>query len=187
MAQILGGPPRVVQTMYMAKKASMEKRGAAFHQDLHHLPNEPNTLMACWVALSDTGPDNGGLCVVPGSHLGPFRNAHASSSDEHHNWTKTHLMRDRDGKEWTEEFVSFEIDDLDHDSLEKLEISSGAGVFFHNMTIHGSFVNRSATRYRLAFAVHFIKEGTWVLRADVQDTMPVPEDAYHIYPLPCRT
>jgi len=32
------------------------------------------------------------------------------------------------------------------------------------------------TQDRFAWAVHYVKEGTWVLRADVQDTMAVPDD-----------
>jgi ectoine hydroxylase-related dioxygenase (phytanoyl-CoA dioxygenase family) len=56
-----------------------------------------------------------------------------------------------------------------------LEVPRGGAVFFTSLTIHGSFANRSATRDRLAWAVHYVKDGTWVLRADVQDTVSVQE------------
>ena len=82
-------------------------------------------------------------------------------------------MRNRAGKEWVHEFYSFEIDDLDPTSIQKLEVPKGAGVFFTGMTIHGSFANRSTSNDRLAFAVHYVREDTWVLRADVQDTVAV--------------
>jgi len=87
-------------------------------------------------------------------------------------------MRDRAGKEWEQEFYSFEIDDIDPNSVRKLHVPKGGGVFFTGMTIHGSFANRSLTQDRLAWAVHYVKEGTWVLRADVQDTVAVPELAF---------
>ena len=34
--QILGGMPRIVQTMYMARKAGENARGVSLHQDTHH-------------------------------------------------------------------------------------------------------------------------------------------------------
>jgi ectoine hydroxylase-related dioxygenase (phytanoyl-CoA dioxygenase family) len=170
--QLLDGAPRIVQSMYMPKKAGEGEVGVALHQDTLYLPNEPNTLMACWIAMSDTGPGNGGLCIGPGSHLTGLRTAHKGGEGEHSSWTKTHLMRDRTGKEWEQEFFSFEIDDIDPSSLLKLEVPKGGGVCFNGMTIHGSFANRSDAD-RLAFAVHYVKEGTWVLRADVQETMAV--------------
>jgi hypothetical protein len=96
-AQLLDGTPCVVQAMYMPKKASQNAAGTALHQDSHYLPAEPNTLMACWIAMSDTGADNGGLCVVSGSHLQGLRSTHSSSGDEHNNWHSEHLMRDHSG------------------------------------------------------------------------------------------
>ena len=162
----------VVQTMYMAK-AVEGGTGVALHQDTHYIRNEPNTLMACWIAMDDAGPENGGLCVVPGSHRGGLRTTHPSSGDEHHNWQSEHLMRDRAGKQWKQAFYSFEIDDLDPDSIRRLDVPKGAAVFFTSMTIHGSFANRSLSRDRPAWAVHYVKEGTWVLRADVQETVAV--------------
>ena len=54
----------IVQTMYMEKSPGEESQGTALHQDTHYLPTDPNTLMACWIALSDTDKENGGLCVL---------------------------------------------------------------------------------------------------------------------------
>ena len=53
--------------MYMDKKPK-GGIGVALHQDTHYIRNDPNTLMACWIALSKTEPENGGWYVVPGSH-----------------------------------------------------------------------------------------------------------------------
>ncbi|MCY4376162.1 MAG: phytanoyl-CoA dioxygenase family protein [Spirochaetaceae bacterium] len=139
------------------------------------LPTEPETLMACWVALSDTDPGNGGLCVVPGSHRDPLHDTHQAASPEHRSWRKNYEMRDRDGREWNQEMYSFEVDDVDSLDIQRLTVPRGSGVFFTGMTVHGSYANTSATRDRLAFAVHYVSEGTWVYRCDVQDTVSAGE------------
>lgn len=171
--QILAAPPYIVQTMYLEKLPGEEAKGTAPHQDTHYLPNEPNTLMACWLALSDTDEENGGLCVLPRSHTGSLLSTHkATSMKDHQVWESEHLLRDRAGKEWMEQFYSFEIDGLDRSKLTFLAVPKGGGVFFNGMTIHGSYANLSRDRARRAFATHFVAEGTWVLRTDVQGTVP---------------
>ncbi len=177
VAQLLGGAPMIVQTMYLEKKPADEARlggqGVAFHQDVHYLPCQPETLMACWVAMSDTDPENGGLCVAPGSnHHGHYRTHKNSDADEHDAWEIEYLMRDRAGKEWTQRMYSFEIDGISREDVVELTVPKGAGVFFDGRTIHGSFANRSPNRVRRAWAVHFVKEGSWLFRADVQDLTP---------------
>jgi ectoine hydroxylase-related dioxygenase (phytanoyl-CoA dioxygenase family) len=171
--QILRSTPMIVQTMYLEKYHGEEGKGTALHQDTHYLPTEPNTLMACWLAMSDTSGDNGGLCVIPGTHTSGLLGTHkATSSRDHQIWEVEHLMRDRNGKEWKEKMYSFEIDGLDLGRLIRLEVPKGAGVFFSGMTVHGSYANNTPGRVRRAFATHFVGEGTWVLRADVQDVVP---------------
>jgi ectoine hydroxylase-related dioxygenase (phytanoyl-CoA dioxygenase family) len=174
-SQILGGQVRVVQTMLL-NKPSQGGKGIALHQDSHYLPNEPNTLMACWLALTDTDPENGGLCVVPGSHRQGLRAARKNEDDaEHVTWETVHTMRDRDGREWSQTLVSFQIADVDPAQLVRLTVPRGGGVFFTGMTVHGSFANQSATRPRTAWAVHYVHEGTWLYRGDVQDAMLVEQ------------
>ena len=159
--------------MYLPKMAGENSSDIAFHQDTHYRPNTPPTLMAAWIALSDTGEDNGGLCVVPGSHREELRQTHKTSGEEHISWTHQHLMRDPEGKEWSEKFHSFEINNLDLATLKKLSVPKGGIAFFTGMTIHGSYANRSSSSSRLAFATHYVRDGTWVYRADVQETIPV--------------
>jgi ectoine hydroxylase-related dioxygenase (phytanoyl-CoA dioxygenase family) len=171
--QILSAQPMIVQTMYLEKFPEEEARGTALHQDTHYLPNEPNTLMACWLAMSDTDEENGGLCVLPGSHIkGLFSSHKATSSVDHQVWESEHLMRDRQGNEWKQVFYSFEIDGIQRSDMVFLTVPKGSGVFFTGMTIHGSYANRSAGKVRRAFATHFVADGTWVLRADVQKLSP---------------
>ena len=178
--QLLGARPLVVQTMYMERQpagdAEVGAKGIALHQDLHYLPTEPPTLLACWIALSDTDGGNGGLCVVPGSHReGLFDARPNDDTEEHDAWETEHLMRDRDGREWTQRFFSFDIEGLDEGAVERLAVPKGAGVFFTGHTVHGSYANRSRDRVRRAFATHYVADGSWVVRADVQDLVPADD------------
>ncbi len=167
--QLIGGKPQIAQSMYMAK-APQGGTGIALHQDFMYIRNTPNTLMACWVAFSDTDRNNGGLCVVPGSNHEGLHPAHkAQDARQHASWETDYQMRGPDGREWKEHLVSFEISDLDPRRIEYLSVPAGAGVFFTSMTIHGSFANPSADRPRLAFATHYVCEGTWIDRRDLQD------------------
>jgi ectoine hydroxylase-related dioxygenase (phytanoyl-CoA dioxygenase family) len=171
--QLLGGSPRVVQTMFMNKRPE-GGTGVALHQDTHYIRNEPNTLMACWLAMSDTDRDNGGLCVVPGSHKRPlYETAPPKDDSEHTSWETVYQMRGQDGEEWDEPMHSHEVQGLDLDEIDYLRVPKGGGVFFTSRTIHGSFANRSSGRPRLAFATHYVKDGTWVYRADIQETVLV--------------
>lgn len=171
--QLLEGRPMIVQTMYIAKTPESGK-GIALHQDANYIRNEPNTLMACWIAMSDTDRDNGGLCVGPGSHLGALQDTQPpQNEDEHASWVSEYPMRGPDGQEWTEPMHSHEIRDLDPGELKFLIVPRGSGVFFTGRTIHGSYANRSPDRKRLAFAVHYVKEGTWVYRCDIQEVVAV--------------
>jgi ectoine hydroxylase-related dioxygenase (phytanoyl-CoA dioxygenase family) len=170
--QILGAPPMIVQTMYLEKYSEEAGKGTAPHQDSHYLPNEPNTLMACWLAMSDTDGENGGLVVVPGSHRHGLLSTHkATNLKDHQVWESEHLMRDPSGREWMQKFYSFEIDGLERSMMHELTVPKGAGVFFTGMTIHGSYGNRSPKRVRRALPTHYVAEGTWLFRADVQETV----------------
>jgi ectoine hydroxylase-related dioxygenase (phytanoyl-CoA dioxygenase family) len=172
-SQLLDGGVKVVQTMLLSKPPQGGK-GIALHQDSHYLPNEPNTLMACWLALTDTDPENGGLCVVPGSHREGLRAARRNADEaEHASWETVYAMRDPDGREWEQKMFSFQITDLDPARILRLTVPRGGGVFFTGMTVHGSFSNQSADRLRTAFAVHYVRQDTWLFRQDVQDAMPV--------------
>ena len=179
VSQLIGGQPMVVQTMYMEKMpsgdvANVGGQGVALHQDFHYLPCEPNTLIACWIAMSDTDAANGGLCVVPGSHKDGLYQTHKNeNAEEHDSWEFDYTMRDRDGKEWIQHMYSFEIEGLDMDRLQKLTVPKGAGVIFSGLTIHGSYANRTKDRVRRAFATHYIRQDSWMYRADVQEVMAV--------------
>jgi ectoine hydroxylase-related dioxygenase (phytanoyl-CoA dioxygenase family) len=168
--QLLGDLPQVVQTMYLNKPAG--GAGHSLHQDLYYIPTEPQSLMACWIALSDTDGENGGLCVVPASHQrGMLQGAKNSDTAEHHAWEIEHDMVGRDGRRWKQRFVSFAIADLDPASIVRLTVPRGSAVFFDGKTVHGSFANKAMDRPRRAFATHYVSRGTWVFRCDLHHTL----------------
>jgi len=165
--QLLDGTPMIVQTMYLPKGPG--GTGIALHQDTHYIKNDPNTLMACWIAFTDTDQENGGFTVVPGTHTGPLMTVRKNTdTSEHDAWEETYTLRDRDGKTSQQHMYRFKIDVPD-EKIVKLAIPRGAGIFFHGMLIHGSFGNHSKDRDRLAWAVHYVREGTWVFREDIQN------------------
>ncbi len=170
--QLLEGVPRIVQTMYMAKKPG-GGTGVALHQDTHYIRNEPNTLMACWIACNDTGADNGGLCVAPGSHRrGLLEAGQVRESDQHTTWVNDYPMRDPAGKTWTEKMHSHDIHAFTRDQVDMLTVPKGGGVFFSSLTVHGSYANQTEDRPRLAFATHYVRDDTWVFRQDLQGMVP---------------
>ena len=46
------------------------EKGAPFpmHQDYHYFPYEKDSMLAIFIHLDDTTPENGGLAIYPGSH-----------------------------------------------------------------------------------------------------------------------
>ena len=64
---------------------------------------------------------------------------------------------------------SFDIKGLRDEDIARLSVPCGAGVFFTGMTVHGSYANDSTDRPRRAFATHFVQEGTWIFRRDLQE------------------
>lgn len=169
--QILAGRPMIVQSMYLDKMPG--GRGIPLHQDAHYLPNDPPSLMACWIALTDTDGDNGGFCVVPGTHRAGLLNAHNKATDKDGEGLEMpHTMRDRAGKEWKVTLVRFEVDHLRDADIRRLTVPRGSAVIFDGLVVHGSFGNHSKDRPRLAFTTHYVRQGTWLFRTDVQELVP---------------
>lgn len=179
-------PPRILQTMYLNKTpdANAARLGIALHQDTHYIPNTPNTLLACWLALTDTDESNGGLFVVPGSHKGELLPEGITVDDTNHaKWEMVHKMRGRDGKEWEQPFHSVDVTAAGFDASQALalQVPAGSAVFFSGMTVHGSYRNVSAEARR-AFATHYMDERSWVSRCDLQNHMSSDEVVARLSP-----
>ncbi|KAJ9589693.1 hypothetical protein L9F63_017099, partial [Diploptera punctata] len=59
------------------------QKGAPYlmHQDYHYFPYKKHSMVAAFVHMEDTTPENGGLAVYPGSHkLGPLKDFGAADS-----------------------------------------------------------------------------------------------------------
>jgi ectoine hydroxylase-related dioxygenase (phytanoyl-CoA dioxygenase family) len=169
---LIGGRPRVVQTMYLPKAPArpgvVPRNGVRLHQDRHYIPTQPHTLMAAWIALNDADADNGGLMVVPASHTLRLREGTVCDPSGSGRHTVEHRMRAPDGREWTETVAPADFSDLE-DRIITLTVPRGAVVFFHGKLVHGSAENSSPIRERLAFATHYVCEKTWVFRTDLAD------------------
>ena len=172
LTALMGGRPMCIQTMMLAKMP--EGRGIAIHQDSYYIVTEPETLTACWIALDDTDAGNGGLCVSPGSHRGPLLQMDMpKDAAQHASWTTTYEYRDRSGKTWAVPLHSAEVKGWNSSREVTLTVPAGGAVFFTGRTIHGSHRNESSERPRRAFACHYVREGTWVYRTDIQRQMPL--------------
>ena len=162
---------------HMTNPATGEREPVDLMVDPHGVSGyDPQTEMLTqrgWIAMTDTDAENGGLCIVPGSHQeGLMETEKNEDMEEHDSWEVDYLMRDRDGKEWTQHMYSYDIQGLDPGEVVQLTVPKGAGVFFSGFTVHGSYANRSKDRVRRAFATHYVADDVWVYRADVQDLTP---------------
>lgn len=96
------------------------------HQDYHYFPFEKDSMIAVFISLDAADPDNGGLCVYPGSHkLGP--------QEDVSNVTNYHYL------------------DQEKFPIEKatpLTLKQGQIVIFSYLLIHGSYNNTSTDRVR---------------------------------------
>ena len=168
IAQLLGGTPCVVQSMTAFKPPAQPgippQNGVALHQDQQYIKTEPAGMIACWIALNDTDAGNGGLMLVPGSHRHGLRDGRGRGA--HHGHTILQHMRDRKGREWNEYADTSDIA-VTADRAVTLAVPAGGAVLFDGFLVHGSRSNAAPDRERLALAIHYIRDGTWVFRKDL--------------------
>nr|XP_045599032.1 phytanoyl-CoA dioxygenase, peroxisomal-like [Procambarus clarkii]XP_045599043.1 phytanoyl-CoA dioxygenase, peroxisomal-like [Procambarus clarkii]XP_045599053.1 phytanoyl-CoA dioxygenase, peroxisomal-like [Procambarus clarkii]XP_045599061.1 phytanoyl-CoA dioxygenase, peroxisomal-like [Procambarus clarkii] len=103
------------------------------HQDYHYFPFEKDSMIAVFISLDAADPDNGGLCVYPGSHkLGPQEDI--STAPGYH-----YLNQDK-----------FSIDKATPLTLER-----GQVVIFSYLLVHGSY-NNTSDRVRRMFLIQLM-------------------------------
>lgn len=49
-------------------KEAYTGKATAWHQDINYWPLSPAVTITCWIALTDIGPDNSPLHLIPGTH-----------------------------------------------------------------------------------------------------------------------
>ncbi|XP_034256157.1 probable alpha-ketoglutarate-dependent hypophosphite dioxygenase isoform X1 [Thrips palmi] len=103
------------------------------HQDYPYFPHKKHSLMAVFLHMDDTTPENGGLCVYPGSHkLGPLPSQTNITNGLAFHWCDP---------------ARFPIEGATPITAKKGEI-----VIFPYTLVHGSYLNQS-NRVRRMFLV----------------------------------
>lgn len=105
-----------------------------WHQDNGYQKGRMPAYLTCWLALDDSSLENGGLEVVPGSHLGGTR--------EHH-------MRG----------VHATIDEADVDAAAAVPLDAKAGdlLIFSSLLVHRTVGNATKDRPRRAWVIQYCR------------------------------
>ena len=130
--QLIDDEPVLRQTMIYFKPP--RGRGQGLHQDAQYITTEP--LIGVWVALDRADEPVGRMTLVPGSH-------------------KLGLMP----VEAADTAVSFtDVQSVLPDGAETVGVTMepGDALFFDGKTIHGSYANRTADRWRRSFICHYV-------------------------------
>jgi phytanoyl-CoA hydroxylase len=147
LAQVLGDEAVGVQSMYFYKDPGTP--GQAAHQDYYYIRNNPNSLIAAWVAMEYTDVDNGCLYVIPGSHkLGLLPHGKVKNLEEHEAWTD-------------------ETEGIDLNKEIPVILNKGDILIFHSLLIHSSTRNRS-NRWRRSYVCHYILHDSQIEREDLK-------------------
>jgi hypothetical protein len=138
LTELFGEEPFAAQSMFYWKPPG--GRGQAFHQDNFYLRVKPGTCIAAWIPLDPVDEENGGLMVAPGTqHLDIVCPEEADPA-----------------LSFTKDLVP--IPAGYHETPVRLD--PGDCLFFNGSIIHGSYPNRSATRFRRSFICHYIGAST---------------------------
>jgi hypothetical protein len=132
------GPDILVWSSSIFAKAARTPDFVSWHQDMTYWGLNPPDIVTAWIALTDSGPDNGCMRVVPGSHrleIMPHRDTYAADN-----------MLSR-GQE-----VAVEVDER---QAADIVLEPGEMSLHHAKIVHGSRANASA-RPRIGFAVRYI-------------------------------
>ena len=123
-----------VQSMFYFKPPGA--RGQELHQDNYYLRVKPGTCMAAWLAVDDADEENGGICIVPGSHDQDI--ACPQQADT------------------TVSFTSDYVPIPEGRTRVPANMKAGDMLFFNGSVIHGSTPNTSQDRFRCAFICHYV-------------------------------
>ncbi|XP_012254764.2 probable alpha-ketoglutarate-dependent hypophosphite dioxygenase [Athalia rosae] len=95
------------------------------HQDYSYFPFKNHTMLAVFLHLDDTTPENGGLAVYPGSHkLGPLEDKG---------------LTDKNG----EQYHYVDQDKFPLSGATPVSAKKGEIIIFSYLLLHGSYLNRS--------------------------------------------
>ncbi|GAA5032149.1 phytanoyl-CoA dioxygenase family protein [Actinopolymorpha pittospori] len=134
LERLLGEQPLAAQSMFYFKPPGA--RGQALHQDNFYLRVEPGTCVAAWVACDVIDRANGGLEVVPGTHLMDVFCPEDADPDV----------------SFTREYVP------PPPGLAPVPVDMEPGdvLFFNGSLVHGSGPNATTDRFRRSFICHYV-------------------------------
>ncbi|XP_063240252.1 probable alpha-ketoglutarate-dependent hypophosphite dioxygenase [Bacillus rossius redtenbacheri] len=132
------GTPNVLLHHTKAHLKPPEK-GAPYlmHQDYPYFPFEKHSMVAVFIHMDDTSPENGGLAVYPGSHkLGPLESHTVSKDGEDYHYV--------DKDKWPLSGAT------------PVLAKRGEVVVFSYLLLHGSYLNTSKDRVRRMFLIQLM-------------------------------
>ncbi|MEQ7125011.1 phytanoyl-CoA dioxygenase family protein [Actinopolymorpha sp. B11F2] len=134
LTELLGEEPLAAQSMFYFKPPGA--RGQALHQDNFYLRVEPGTCVAAWLACDVIDRANGGLEVVPGTHLMDVFCPEDADMDV----------------SFTREYVP------PPPGLAPVPVDMEPGdmLFFNGSLVHGSGPNATTDRFRRSFICHYV-------------------------------
>jgi len=135
LEKFMEGEPVATQSMYYFKPPGA--RGQAMHQDNFYLLVQPGTCMAAWTACDDCDTENGGLMVVPNSHVSEL--VCPDQADPNTSYAPHRVPVPKGMKPIP------------------AEMKAGDTLFFNGNVIHGSGPNRSKDRFRRSWICHYAK------------------------------
>lgn len=133
---LLGEEALAGQSMFYFKPPGA--KGQALHQDNFYMKVEPGTCIAAWVALDPADEENGGLVIVPKSSQLEIQCPQEANPE-----------------------LSFTRDEVavpEGMGIVPIAMQPGDVLFFNGNVIHGSYPNRSTTRFRRSFICHYAGE-----------------------------
>jgi len=132
ITQLIDDQPKLQQTMLYFKPPG--GRGQGLHQDQQYITIDP--LIGVWVALDVSDQAVGQMIVVPDSHRNGLYQVEAADTT-----------------------VSFtNVQSVIPEELKPIgvDMSPGDVLFFDGKTIHGSYNNQTADRWRRSFICHYV-------------------------------
>lgn len=138
LTTLTGAEPYAVQTMVYFKPPGA--RGQNLHQDNLYLLVHPGTCIAAWLALDDCDEENGCMVFVPDTAELPIICQVTTPGLEEEQWGMLETPRPPGVGE----------------AMVHARMKRGDVVFFNGSVIHGSFKNRSESRFRRALIAHYV-------------------------------
>ncbi len=146
VAEALIGPDIALFAADYICKPPRTGKGVQWHQDGHYWPLEPLEVTTAWFAVTESVPQNGGVRVIPGSHLIGLQK-HAATREDH-------LLLKKVDPAVVDESKAIDI-----------ELDPGDISVHHPLILHGSEPNTS-DRWRRGGSIQYMPATTLVTKQD---------------------